>query len=220
MSTIEIHTFQDLLSAISQTGFLPLLDSGVRGFSAEELADSDCRYVVLADGGWDWPLWKWKGPALADGNCVYGKFFNKKAGFIAREWWPDFYNYRRSRAPHPAPDSVEEAILAVLGEHGSMITRQLRSACGFVGAKMRSRFDASRPPQPRVRLGLGAAHHARGLAGQGSLPVRAHARRVAAAHAQPPAHHPPHSHRSPIAHPPGIITPMRVKPFNNNRVTE
>ena len=142
MSTIEIHTFQDLLSAISQTGFLPLLDSGVRGFSAEELADSDCRYVVLADGGWDWPLWKWKGPALADGNCVYGKFFNKKAGFIAREWWPDFYNYRRSRAPHPAPDSVEEAILAVLGEHGSMITRQLRSACGFVGAKMRSRFDA------------------------------------------------------------------------------
>lgn len=66
-------------------GFLPLLDSGIRGFSAEEMVDDDCRYVVLPDGGWDWPLWKWKGPVVTDGNCVYGKFFAGKAGFISRE---------------------------------------------------------------------------------------------------------------------------------------
>mgnify|MGYP000925711287 FL=1 len=23
---------------------------------------------------------------------MYGKFFNKKAGFISQEWWPDFCN--------------------------------------------------------------------------------------------------------------------------------
>ena len=31
---------------IQEVGFLPLLDSGVRGYSAEDLVDEDCRYVV------------------------------------------------------------------------------------------------------------------------------------------------------------------------------
>ena len=68
-------------------GFLPLLDSGIAGYSAEDVVDEDCRYVVFTDGGWDWPLWKWKGPIVQEGNCVYGKFFASKAGFISREWW-------------------------------------------------------------------------------------------------------------------------------------
>ena len=33
-------------------------------------------------------------------------------------------------------------ILATLREHGSMITRELRAACGFTGPKMRSKFDS------------------------------------------------------------------------------
>ena len=61
--------------------FLPLLDSGIRGYSAEEMVADDCRYVMLPDGGWNWPLWKWKGPVITEGNCVYGKFFAGKAGF-------------------------------------------------------------------------------------------------------------------------------------------
>ena len=123
-------------------GFLPLLYSGIRGFSAEEIVDDDCRYVVMPDGGWDWPLWKWKGPIVTEGNCVYGKFFAGKAGFISREWWPDFCNYRRSVHPVPAEGTIEEAILSTLREQGSLITRELRAACGFSGPKMRSRFDA------------------------------------------------------------------------------
>ena len=73
---------------------------------------------------------------------VYGKFFDKKAGFISREWWPDFYNYRRSQRPQPEEGSIEEAILLTLQEQGSMITRELRAACGFTGPKMRSKFDS------------------------------------------------------------------------------
>lgn len=103
--------------------------------------DSDCRYVVFPDGGWDWPMWKWKGPAVTDGGLVYGKFFNKKAGFISREWWPDFCNYRRSRHPIPEEGSIEDSILNILRENGSLITRELRAACGFTGPKMRSKFD-------------------------------------------------------------------------------
>ena len=137
----EVHSCAQLIELIGQIGFLPLLDSGINGFSAENIVDEDCRYVVFSDGGWDWPLWKWKGPVVTDGNCVYGKFFDKKAGFISRSWWPDFYNYRRSRYPVPAEGSIEEAVLLTLQEQGSLITRELRKACGFTGPKMRSKFD-------------------------------------------------------------------------------
>ena len=137
----EIYNSAQLMELIQEIGFLPLLDSGVRGFSAEEIVSDECRYVMLPDGGWDWPLWKWKGPVVKEGNCVYGKFFDKKAGFISLDWWPDFCNYRRHQHPAPEAGSIEEAILATLQEHGSLITRELRAACGFTGPKMRSKFD-------------------------------------------------------------------------------
>jgi hypothetical protein len=138
----EIYNQTQLVELIQQIGFLPLLYSGIRGFSAEEVVSDDCRYVRFSDGGWDWPLWKWKGPIVTEGGCVYGKFFAGKAGFISREWWPDFCNYRRSQHPTPEAGSIEEAILLTLQEHGSFITRELRAACGFTGPKMRSRFDS------------------------------------------------------------------------------
>ena len=130
------------MQLIGEIGFLPLLDSGIRGFSAEEMVDEDCRYVVFADGGWDWPLWKWKGEVITEGGHVYGKFFAGKAGFISRAWWPDFCNYRRSIHPAPAEGSIDDTILQTLAEHGSLITRELRALCGFDGPKMRSRFDS------------------------------------------------------------------------------
>ena len=138
----EIYNQAQLMELIEQIGFLPLLDSGIEGYSAEALVCEECRYVVFPDGGWDWPLWKWKGPIVTEGTAVYGKFFDKKAGFISRAWWPDFYNYRRSLSPAPAEGSIEEAILLTLQTHGSLITRELRAACGFTGPKMRNRFDS------------------------------------------------------------------------------
>ena len=136
-----IHNATELMDYIQQVGFLPLLDSGIAGYSADEAVDPDCRYVLLDDGGWDWPLWDWKGPIVTESDCVYGKFFNKKAGFVSRSWWPDLYNWRRHSHPAPSPGSIEETILMTLREHGNMITRDLRRACGFTEPKMRSRFD-------------------------------------------------------------------------------
>jgi len=138
---MEIHSCPELMALIQQVGFLPLLDSGVRGYSAEDLVDDDCRYVVFPDGGWDWPLWKWKGPIVQEGGCVYGKFFAGKAGFVSRAWWPDLCNWRRSKFPQPAEGSIEETILMTLAENGSLITRELRAACGFTGPNMRGKFD-------------------------------------------------------------------------------
>ena len=137
----EIYNAAQLSEFIQQIGFLPLLDSGIYGYSAEDIVADDCGYVTFPDGGWDWPMWKWKGPIVSEGSCVYGKFFNKKAGYISKEWWPDFFNYRRSITPKPEEGSIEDTILCVLRDSGSLITRELRAACGFNGTKMRSKFD-------------------------------------------------------------------------------
>ena len=140
-SNLDIHSGAQLAEYVQEIGFLPLLDSGIVGYSAEDVVADDCRYVWLPDGGWDWPMWKWKGSIVTDGGCVYGKFFAGKAGFVSKEWWPDFCNYRRSTHPAPQEGSIEDAILMTLREQGSLITRELRAACGFTGPKMRSRFD-------------------------------------------------------------------------------
>ena len=139
---MRIYNSAQLMELIGQIGFLPLLDSGIKGFSAEEMVDEECRYVVFPDGGWDWPLWKWKGEIITEGGHVYGKFFAGKAGFISREWWRHFCNYRRSARPAPTEGSIEESILLTLEANESLITRQLRAACGFDGPKMRSKFDS------------------------------------------------------------------------------
>ena len=138
----NIYTAADLMELIEEVGFLPLLSSGIEGFSAEEIVDEDCRYTPLPDGGWEWALWKWKGEIVADMPCMYGKFFHKKAGFVSREWWPDFCNYRRSKYPRPEEDSIEETILSTLQCAGPLITKELRAACGFNGPGMRSKFDS------------------------------------------------------------------------------
>lgn len=137
-----IHTCAGLSELIQEVGFLPLLESCVAGFSAMEIVDEECRYIPNPEGGFDWPLWDWKGPIILEGNCAYGKFFANKAGFVSLEWWNDFCNYRRSIHPAPQEGSIEEAIVDILEMNGSMTTRDLRRACEFTGKGMRSRFDS------------------------------------------------------------------------------
>ena len=141
MNFPEIYSATGMMELIQKIGFLPLLDSGIEGFYAEDIVAEDCGYVRLPEGGWDWPLWKWKGEIVQEMPCMYGKFFNKKAGFISQKWWPDFCNYRRSKYPRPDDESIEGAILCTLQSTGSLITRELRAACGFTGKGMRSKFD-------------------------------------------------------------------------------
>lgn len=141
-ATGQIGSCPELIACIQEIGFLPLLESGIQGYAAESMMAEECRFTQFEDGTWEWPLWQWKGSVVRDGGCVYGKFFAGKAGFISSQWWPDFYNWRRSRKPVPEEDSIENLILATLREHGSMITRELRAACDFMGKNMRSKFDA------------------------------------------------------------------------------
>ena len=137
----KVSNCAEMMDLIGKVGMLPLLESCVPGFSADAMVEAECRYHVT-DDGWEWPLWQWKGPLVTEGGFAYGKFFDGKAGFVTQEWWPDLCNWRRSRHQLQNEESIEGAILSVLQLNGSMITRELRAACGFTGAKMRSRFDS------------------------------------------------------------------------------
>ena len=142
MAYKNISSAEELLEVIKQIGFMPLLPCAVPGFSVEEMVDDECRYHVFDDGGWDWPMWKWKGPIVELGEVTYGKFFGGKAGYVSMDWWRCFSSYRRHAAPALSQDSIEMMILDNLRLLGSAITKDLRQACGFNGKNMRSKFDS------------------------------------------------------------------------------
>lgn len=88
---LRIRTWQELTDWINEAGFLPLFKNEIEGFSAEE---------HVADAFWwtgdpEQDPWIWREIIARSGEVAYGKFFGNKTGFISREWFPVFANYRR-----------------------------------------------------------------------------------------------------------------------------
>ncbi|OON84738.1 hypothetical protein BXO88_15825 [Oribacterium sp. C9] len=86
-----LHTVQDAINYINEVGFLPLFKNDLSGFSLEEHTFPD--YWWCGDPEVD--PWEWRGIIARSGEVAYGKFFEKKAGFISKKWLPYFVNYRR-----------------------------------------------------------------------------------------------------------------------------
>lgn len=84
-----INSQDDLIEAINKYGFLPYFRNSIEGFSIEEHINS--RYWFGDENG----AWEWKGSVIKKTGCAYGKFLERKAVYISREWFPDFANYRR-----------------------------------------------------------------------------------------------------------------------------
>ena len=99
----EIQSCPQLIAFIGQVGFLPLLESGIDGYNAEALMGEEYHYTKFTDGSWEWPLWEWKGSCIREGNCVYGKFFAHKAGFVSRTWWPTSATGDEAKIPYLSP---------------------------------------------------------------------------------------------------------------------
>lgn len=76
---------------IEEIGILPLFKNEIEGFSLEEHTDPSCWWC--GDRGKD--PWEWLTVIAGKQKVLYGKFFNKKAGFVSKELVPDFLNYRR-----------------------------------------------------------------------------------------------------------------------------
>ena len=88
---LRIRTWQELVSWIKEVGFLPLFANEIEGFSAEEHVSP--RYWWTGDRDED--PWEWREIIASSHEVAYGKFFDKKAGFISVEWLPYFVNSRR-----------------------------------------------------------------------------------------------------------------------------
>ena len=85
-----LHSPEELLALIREIGFLPLFANEIRGFSVEERTPANDWWTDSPGDPWAWRQ------ALASNDLVaYGKFFDRKAGFISKEWFPDFANCRR-----------------------------------------------------------------------------------------------------------------------------
>lgn len=81
----------DAAALIREIGFLPLFSVGIPGFSMEER-------VLTYDWWTDDPErdpWIWRMTLAEYDDIAYGKFFDRKAGFISKQWFPTFANYRR-----------------------------------------------------------------------------------------------------------------------------
>lgn len=86
-----IHTAEELEAYITEVGFLPFFKNEIPGFSVEEHTASECWW----SGDPQTDPWEWRGILAAGGKVTYGKFFHRSAGFISRDWFPAFANYRR-----------------------------------------------------------------------------------------------------------------------------
>lgn len=86
-----IHTVEEAVAYINEVGFLPLFKNEIPGFSLEERTVPE--HWWCDDPNVD--PWKWREIIARSGEIAYGKFFDKKAGFISLKWLPYFANYRR-----------------------------------------------------------------------------------------------------------------------------
>ena len=87
----RIRSWEELVNWINEVGFLPLFANEIKSFSAEEHVSPD----FWLTGNREQDPWEWREIIASGHQVAYGKFFDKKAGFISLEWLPYFVNYRR-----------------------------------------------------------------------------------------------------------------------------
>ena len=82
-----------------------------------------------------------------DKSAIYGKFFCGKAGFIAKEYFPDFCNYRRQGYDYDAlydegfMKRSDKEIVDYLSRSGPILTSQMKKELGF-GKDGKKGFDS------------------------------------------------------------------------------
>ncbi len=116
-----------------ELGFLPFFRCGIPGFSIEEMISPE--YWFTDEEG----AWEWKGPVIREGHCAYGKFFNRKAGFVSRAWLADWANYRRSRPLAPDEDTaaLDDVVMQTIQVEGTATIQELRRMLGFARGRGR-----------------------------------------------------------------------------------
>ncbi len=138
-----IHTMKDLEDAVQEYGFLPYFCNSLRGFSIEEHVDPMVWFSDDQEG-----VWEWKGPVIREIGCAYGKFFEKKAAFVSRDWFIDLANYRRDGYDYEgffndglAPYK-DKYLFELIEANGPLLSKDLKTTGGY-GKNGRKGFDTS-----------------------------------------------------------------------------
>ncbi len=125
-----IQTMEQLKETIRHFGFLPFFPNDIPGFSIMEMSD--------VPDGQDGP-WEWKGPIAREKQFLYGKFFENKAGFISRDLFADFLNYRRdgydmdARYDDGLASTSQLELWEIIVKNKEINTRQLKKIAGRKG---------------------------------------------------------------------------------------
>ncbi len=129
-----IHSADDLHKMIDKYGFLPLFKNSIPGFSVEE-------YTVSEDWWSGDPVkdpWEWRKVIANTGKIAYGKFFDKKAGYISEKWIPTFANVRRNGYDFDAwwedgkASLRQMKIMKLFDEKDEMMSADVKQQAGFV----------------------------------------------------------------------------------------
>lgn len=137
---LSVSSREALGELVTEWGFLPLLKNRVPGFSVEEHTPVALWFADGVDGPWEW-----KGPVIRETGCAYGKFFGGKAGFVSREWYPDFANYRRdgydfdARYDDGLARNLDKRVYDELLEYQPVLSKEWRKLTGIA---KRGEFDA------------------------------------------------------------------------------
>lgn len=132
MKRFYIQKMDDLIEAVNYYGFLPFFENDIEGFSIAEMCDPSIYFTGI-EGPWEW-----KGPVISELGCAYGKFFNKKAGFITKKWFSDFANYRRDGYDFDArfEDGLatynEQYLYNLIASYNSLLSKEAKAIGGYV----------------------------------------------------------------------------------------
>lgn len=130
----ELRSCADLRKLVLKVGFLPLFRCEVPGFSVEDLTPDELWFKKDVIGPWEW-----REEIAEEGEIAYAKLFHGKAGFLSRELYPDFANYRRegydfdARVDDGLVKNAERQIYGLIA-HGTTVSSELRrqfSSKGF-----------------------------------------------------------------------------------------
>ena len=137
MKIKKIRRIEDLIETVDEIGFLPFFCSRIYRFSLEDHVADSAWYRGRWHGKVVWDAWNWKGELLRDKSLIYGKFFEDKAGFISKEWFPDFCNYRRdgydfdSRFEDGLANYKDKGIVEYLQQTGATLTKNIKDDLNY-----------------------------------------------------------------------------------------
>lgn len=129
----RIRSWRELIDWINEIGFLPLFKNEIEGFSVEEHTSN----LFWWTGDPEQDPWTWREIIARSGEVAYGKFFGGKAGFISKEWFPVFANYRRDGYDFDTlweeglASGRSKKLMDILEQQEPMLSTDLKKVAGF-----------------------------------------------------------------------------------------